>query len=752
MWIDSAEFEDVFSHHKTAITFDRSRPIGLFIGRNGAGKTPTSRAIELGLTGSILALRGTGLTMSRLVRTGAAVGQVRLVAHATPDAKPVEIRRRLTAKGIDTAVNGTRSTRDSFDLFARTRSEVDIAAVFQVLCNVDGFFAIGANPQDTARRQKDLLVGLIDRTIPADTFPVWPPAFGAIPTTFALAEEAYGVASERLTALGKELDLIVVDQAILKADPVTDELIAQIEERIRSVREDRDARITAQGDAAGQRTTLTEALKRGREQVDDLRGKLERLGVRPDDPDLEDRQATAQRIVDIDVVLAAKRRAQGILEGTRSALTANRDQRQRDLDQARAQQEPAGQIGAADGALRSAKAELGLTVERDQAWQEAMSVLSVKRGRLQAIRLDHKALKRDAFMGKAAHADCGRCRRRLRPIDAKAADATFVKDIAALEGEIATDEAALGPQPDVEPLRERVRAAEERVRSVQAANRLAVQLKEAVAAIEQELAVLPQDDQEIEPLTAEHDQLSAALAKSVAVSTYDTERDQLDGQIEAWGLALSIDEEKLGLLPAEDPEIAVLTERLTIGEARLREALDQKRAREKAEADERRAGMLGAEEDIVKDLREQLGPKGVRERLLIQRLGAVTDRVNGVLGTFGLTLAFQDPWEVHLNGQPPILMGETELMRAGFAFQVALADATGAKILMLDRIGNLDARNRAILFDVLNQALDRGWIEQAFLFSTYVGQDAPTASPAPNVALYHVVRPEGAPTNIARVA
>lgn len=747
MWIAEAHLKDVFSHKGTSITFDRARPIALFIGPNSSGKTPTAYAFELGLTSEVLDLRGTGLTTARMIRNlplpAATSGSVRLIVQAAPDSKPVEIRRRVTSRGIETSINGTRATKGVFDLVARIKGDADPAAVFRVLCNVAGFFELGTDPQETARRQKSLLVGLIDQSIPEGTFTAWPAAFGALPTTFGAVEEAFGLASARLTALNRELEGIRVEPLV--GEPMTDALIAQIVERIATVRGEKEQRLLAQGDAAGRRATLTQALLGQREHLAGLRKRLDGLGPRPTASvlGLAERQANAVRVVDIEKEIAARQRALDTANGRRSELTLSLGTKRRRRDEVRDQQKQRGSIEAANDALSGAHAAVGHLMAEEGAWQVRYASVAMLRNK-RALLEEHAAL----LSTCAEHCIC---RRPLTSVERDFATEHYGTVLLALDNQIHAQSAAMGVAPvgELDTARATVRECERSVEAIQRGDVLLSGLEAEISSAEAALAALPTADPRIDTLKAERVALVQAETLAEEVEGYDT----LAIEIEQQEDVVARTETELAALPQEDPEIAVLAERLTVGEQRLTEARARYAAQQRNDAAQIQAGRLGAEAEALGALRDQLGPKGVRERLLVQRLGDLTSRVNEILAYFGLKLEFKsDPWEVLLNGaQLPALFGETEAMRCGVAFQIALAEITGARIAIIDRFGNFDGANRAAFFKVVNVALERGWLEQLIVFSTCVGE-VPRVAPGPNVALYSVSRPEGGSTAIARIA
>lgn len=122
------------------------------------------------------------------------------------------------------------------------------------------------------------------------------------------------------------------------------------------------------------------------------------------------------------------------------------------------------------------------------------------------------------------------------------------------------------------------------------------------------------------------------------------------------------------------------------------------------------------------------GPKGIRERLLLARLDGLRGGINEALRGFGLTIAFgSEPWAITVNDLPVSLASASERFRLGIAFQIALAQVTGFKFVLVDAVDILDRANRAAMFGLLEDALAQGHIEQAIVTATMTNEAALTA-------------------------
>lgn len=165
--------------------------------------------------------------------------------------------------------------------------------------------------------------------------------------------------------------------------------------------------------------------------------------------------------------------------------------------------------------------------------------------------------------------------------------------------------------------------------------------------------------------------------------------------------------------------LVALRGRIVVGEGRLATARQMMataaRRAEQAQAKAEAQARLKDLETLV----AAFGASGIPERLLSERLGALQARLNEILSGFGMTLALTTkPWRVLLNGIPAELASASERFRAGVAFQVALAELTKVRLVVVDAADVLDKTNRAVLFDLLATAIKGGLLEQAVVLAT----------------------------------
>jgi hypothetical protein len=126
---------------------------------------------------------------------------------------------------------------------------------------------------------------------------------------------------------------------------------------------------------------------------------------------------------------------------------------------------------------------------------------------------------------------------------------------------------------------------------------------------------------------------------------------------------------------------------------------------------------------------EVLGPKGVRVKLLDQYVGVFAQSMMSILKPWGYTIDLNlEPYIFRLeHGKRAIdldLLSESQQLRFGIAFQVALAAHLRIGFVVIDRVDMLDAASRKVLF---NQLLEEDRLDQAILLVTDEKMEAPAA-------------------------
>ena len=161
MRITALTLREFGCYKDAAVSLDH--PVVMCFSRNGAGKTTLRRALEVALRGAAADLDGSGLPVSSLIRTGSAASTVTATVRPTAEARPVELTRRIMARGTETKIDGHAAPKALYDLYL-PRGITEPDAVLRALCSVTGIFDLGLGAKG-AERQKELLLSLIDQAI-----------------------------------------------------------------------------------------------------------------------------------------------------------------------------------------------------------------------------------------------------------------------------------------------------------------------------------------------------------------------------------------------------------------------------------------------------------------------------------------------------------------------------------------------------------------------------------------------------------
>lgn len=167
---------------------------------------------------------------------------------------------------------------------------------------------------------------------------------------------------------------------------------------------------------------------------------------------------------------------------------------------------------------------------------------------------------------------------------------------------------------------------------------------------------------------------------------------------------------------AEDAEIETLDNRIAEGRKVEQRVIEleakQTEYRKQAERRTRLAKQIEALEKLV----EYFGPKGsLKAKLIGGKLPAFRDRINQVLARFGFECFFElEPYTITVMGRTLKQLSESEAYRFGIAFQVALAEATGLGLVIIDRADMLTNDSRRLLTAELIDST----LEQVIVLST----------------------------------
>lgn len=111
--------------------------------------------------------------------------------------------------------------------------------------------------------------------------------------------------------------------------------------------------------------------------------------------------------------------------------------------------------------------------------------------------------------------------------------------------------------------------------------------------------------------------------------------------------------------------------------------------------------------EAMERLVEVFGPKGIRVKLIEEKLATFLELANRFMVVFGFGVKIGlDPFMVYVNGRRTIMLSETERLRAGVAFQMALSDRAGLKFVAIDQVDSLDFRSRPALETIISAAED----------------------------------------------
>lgn len=197
-------------------------------------------------------------------------------------------------------------------------------------------------------------------------------------------------------------------------------------------------------------------------------------------------------------------------------------------------------------------------------------------------------------------------------------------------------------------------------------------------------------------------------------------------------------QKELDALPQMDaPNTADVDEAIAQAEktaSDIREVLTQQRVwEEQARAQQRRAAeraKLQTRSASLDRLVDALGPKGsIAQQLVGDRLQPFADAMNDSLRQFGYEVSVSlEPYKllVRREGGTPLklrLLSRSEQFRFGIAFQVALAQVTGVRFVLIDEADVLDEEQRTLLRPMLMDAD----IDQAIVMAT--GTHVPDREP-----------------------
>ncbi len=144
---------------------------------------------------------------------------------------------------------------------------------------------------------------------------------------------------------------------------------------------------------------------------------------------------------------------------------------------------------------------------------------------------------------------------------------------------------------------------------------------------------------------------------------------------------------------------------------------------------------------LLDELVDYFGPNGIKAELLGKSIGEFTSSMNDVLIGWGYSCDLQiEPYGFHVTkledkgdtfSLPLELLSNSERLRFAVAFQVALAQVSGVRLVVVDEVDMLDSKGRDAFYEMLLSAD----IDQAIA----IGTDERTEVPdIPDTAFYAI--------------
>jgi hypothetical protein len=127
---------------------------------------------------------------------------------------------------------------------------------------------------------------------------------------------------------------------------------------------------------------------------------------------------------------------------------------------------------------------------------------------------------------------------------------------------------------------------------------------------------------------------------------------------------------------------------------------------------------------------EQLAPSGIPAQLLKQAIGPVNEKLHQAsVDTEWPRVTINEDMSITCGGRLYQLQSESYQWRADAMIAQVVAEISGLKLLMLDRVDVLDLRGRAELFSWLDMLVEVGALDCSIIFATLKEQPAPGVLP-----------------------
>ena len=188
--------------------------------------------------------------------------------------------------------------------------------------------------------------------------------------------------------------------------------------------------------------------------------------------------------------------------------------------------------------------------------------------------------------------------------------------------------------------------------------------------------------------------------------------------------------------------LTVLTERISKAERVLEKVRQNQSAKETWEAHVRERARLESRHLLFEKLSSSFGPNGPVAQTARDEIRLLSERVNQHLAAFGYVCRVSfEPYEIRVSSPKNAArelslrqLSESEQFRFGVALQVAVAMATGVRLVVIDRADALDTERRRMLTGLLMTS----GLDQAIILAT--GEDAPSATLPEGVKFFDLTR------------
>lgn len=252
-------------------------------------------------------------------------------------------------------------------------------------------------------------------------------------------------------------------------------------------------------------------------------------------------------------------------------------------------------------------------------------------------------------------------------------------------------------------------------------------------AYEHELEAMPRN-----PVPSRRATLDATLRRDVERLEAQQQAVRRHAEIDADVAAL---ETQIAALPdtsAHDAAIAAKKAHIAKGEAITAEARRHVAARDAWSKAVSERQTVEAEVERLERLCEALGPKGLRVEALRGAMDTFVRLVQPYLKPFGWKVHFQiEPWGVFVNNRPVQTYSASERYRIGVGLQLAIAQASGLSFAIVDELDLLDAEGNRKLGTLLFHSP----VEQILILRT---RDTDTPLPhLPGVLAYRLAVTDG---------